>query len=1247
MFLANLVSRAQQFIDPALLPAPLAHYTNPSKAPDKATLFRHQFRLPDSQTPLYEITAELSLPPSKKPTPSPTPPPPPQSPKSWDKSNWDDPARGAHYVGQLHLSEQFLCFTTTPTSFLPTSTASASAAFTGRTHGTGPAGNGFTLPLCAVRRVERLHTQSYTFALSITTWNGFDPGSTHMPGAPAPPKLTLQLEGSRQQCERFCDALKKGLRQGIREVENMRLVAGGCYSEYLLHSDFDEAAGVRQGGEAGEREGDSEKSPRRTPPDTGLGCTFKYPGNARKLRDRSKMRLWHSYLHENGRNTTLVRQPDFHRLIRVGLPNLLRGEIWEQTSGSFYLRLQQPRLYPDTLAAHAGEESLAIEEIEKDLNRSLPEYAGFQSEEGIGRLRRVLTAYSWINEEVGYCQAMNIVVAALLIYLSEPQAFYLLSTLCDRLLPGYYSQTMYGTLLDQRVFEALVAKTIPILCDHLARHDVQLSVVSLPWFLSLYINSMPLIFAFRVLDVFFLEGPRVLFQIGLAILRINGEELLDATDDGTFISVLKSYFARLGESAHPHSQNPKHRAITNFQALMVVAFKEFDAITQATIDEQRAKLKPGVMEGIETFAKRTSIRNLGPESKKLSANDLGFLYDRFFAVLYARQQRAEQQMQLHAERKKSAKAARARGNAPAIFGAAAVQLPAAERGGVALGAASSTAMCYDAFREFLAGVARWAVTDSPSSPVKEDAQQHVGARGAGASGGAGQQGYFASLRGRAAGSGGGGGGVRGPEPAEHEFLRRLFRKWAGAGSGGIGGGAGEGEGEVSLSLQHVVYGLAAIKGSRDIMASIAYFFELYDDDCDGRVDREGILRMSEGLLFLSRRGVEGAGGEGGSGSGTATEGVGLGGRMTSKDEQFLGAVSAFIRRCFEYADPDGGGGQQRPEGAMGKEEEEEEKEVGADEVDLLDLTSEAGDEAGLVEVDSELPPHPLATPPPLPPSTPAKATLNQTATGAKTSSPRHVAANAALDPASPVHITLPTFRMLVLADETLESFFDSGFANSFHLADAPLPSSTVTGLSGLGGGGAMGAGASSMAVSATPSSHASSEVAARIPASASATGTALAGPLGAAPGAGAGGSGGVVGPGKGLRGMLDEIVTDGMRVAAEVRRRMDEAQKELDRGGSMRGVEGEEEEEGEVDVDVDVDVDLLEGADALVGGGSASASVRSGRSGKTVDERGGGVEASGETLLDEPLRDEPGRLDLAREESEREAARGKSTMFER
>ena len=383
--ISSFVQKASSLIDPNLLPGQAS-----DSRPSKSGLFRHQFRLPDSQNPLQEITAELTLSPHYSLRNNPNP---------------DVKRQGNHYVGKLHLSEQYLCFSTQASSFLSLASTSASSSFTGQTHGTGPSGNGFTIPLCAIRRVERLHTQNtLSFALAITTSNGYNDVKAKDSKDFVPQKLTLQLAGSRPHCDRFCDGLKKGLRDGIREVDKLKKVVDECYSEYHLSED----------GTVRKEKAESQPARTRDPPDTGLGAVFRYPGDARKLRDKAKMRLWKEYLRENGRNLTIVRQPTFHKLIRVGLPNRLRGETWELTSGALFLRLQKPNLYTDTLAKFSGQSSLAIDEIEKDLNRSLPEYPGFQSEEGIGRLRRVLTAYSWTNTDVGYCQAMNIVVAALL-----------------------------------------------------------------------------------------------------------------------------------------------------------------------------------------------------------------------------------------------------------------------------------------------------------------------------------------------------------------------------------------------------------------------------------------------------------------------------------------------------------------------------------------------------------------------------------------------------------------------------------------------------------------------------------------------------------------------------------------------------------------------------------------------------------------------------------------------------------------
>ncbi|KAK9459287.1 rab-GTPase-TBC domain-containing protein [Lipomyces oligophaga] len=687
----------------------------------------------------------------------------------------------------------------------------------------------FVMPLVSMKRVERLASETYLFALLIETLHG--------------QKFSLQFIGLRGQIQDFCERLIENLKRNKSNFRVLREFLSTLYSEFMM---------------ADRRGIPKENIP--IAPSGGLGQLFSYPGDARKLRDKTKLRLWAEYFRDHGRNLTLIRLPTFQKLIRVGLPNVLRGELWELTSGSMLLRLANPSVYQNLLKEHEGRRSLAIEEIEKDLNRSLPEYPAYQTDEGIERLRRVLTMYSWRNESVGYCQAMNIVVAALLIYMSEEQAFWCLSMLCDHLLPGYYAQTMYGTLLDQRVFEALVEKNMPTLWEHLVKSDIQLSVVSLPWFLSLYVNSMPLTFAFRILDVFFLEGPKVLFQVGLAILRINGEELLDVSDDGAFISILKDYFTKLHEPARPTARNEKIREITRFQELMIVALREFSSITDELIIDQRRKHKNDVLEGIEAFAKRTQLRNLH-KTGKLSNDDLVIIYDRFFQALQSSR--------------------------------------------LGLGP-TKTLMNMASFEIFMSGIASWA-----------------------------------------------------SEP--HDFLSRVFHRWDAEFRGG-------------LSLQDVVTGLGSFV-QEDIMASMAYFFELYDDDGDGKVDREGILQMSEGLLYLTKnlrnasRTVE---------SEALARPSSSNGSLSPSPPlpvyDYLASVSEFIQRSFQYATP--------------------------------------GDTETLVDDNAQL--------------------INISGLSLET--------NAALDPSHPLFITLPTFRMVVLADEALERFFAHDFASSIVFTPVQDPS---------------------------------------------------------------------------------------------------------------------------------------------------------------------------------------------------------------
>ena len=268
--LNTLVQKAQSLIDTST-----AQYPRSDGKSTKEALFRLQFRLPDSQNPLQDITAEITLTAPQTTKQS-------SLPKREKQRSQDDKAT---YVGKLHLSESFLCFSTQATSFQPSASLQASTAFTGQTQGAGPAGNGFTLPLCAIRKVERLNTTDSLVALAIVTFNGMTTLSGKQGNPADVQRLSIQLGGSRQASLRFCDALKRGLRDGVKENENYKAVIRECYSEFLL-----------SGSTKAERDAVLTANGLTAPPDTGLGMFYRYPGDAKKLRDQSKIRLWREYL---------------------------------------------------------------------------------------------------------------------------------------------------------------------------------------------------------------------------------------------------------------------------------------------------------------------------------------------------------------------------------------------------------------------------------------------------------------------------------------------------------------------------------------------------------------------------------------------------------------------------------------------------------------------------------------------------------------------------------------------------------------------------------------------------------------------------------------------------------------------------------------------------------------------------------------------------------------------------------------
>ena len=61
------------------------------------------------------------------------------------------------------------------------------------------------------------------------------------------------------------------------------------------------------------------------------------------------------------------------------------------------------------------------------------------------------------------------------------------------------------------------------------------------WFLTLYIGELPDKLVLRIFDTFLFEGTKILYRMGLAVLKIKEHSLVKALDFATINKILSNY----------------------------------------------------------------------------------------------------------------------------------------------------------------------------------------------------------------------------------------------------------------------------------------------------------------------------------------------------------------------------------------------------------------------------------------------------------------------------------------------------------------------------------------------------------------------------------------------------------------------------------------------------------------------------------------------------------------------------------
>lgn len=272
-----------------------------------------------------------------------------------------------------------------------------------------------------------------------------------------------------------------------------------------------------QDGENGEDDDDGDPIP------SGTGLVSKDCSASELIGWSEILPRWHSKLNQ--------RPKGLNVLVRNGVPEPLRGEVWQLLAGA-----QQSSELMDKYRIYLMQSAPTEQIILRDVHRTYPAHENFRTggvSSLLDSLFKVCKAYAVYDEEVGYCQGLSFLVAALLLHMPEEQAF----CVFVRIMQNYGLRDLFRNNFDELYLkfyqlEHLLEEHMPDLHQHFTTIGIEPFTYASQWFLTVFTAKFPLNAVFYIMDIFLLDGMNTIFQIALALLRSSKQELLALDFEG-------------------------------------------------------------------------------------------------------------------------------------------------------------------------------------------------------------------------------------------------------------------------------------------------------------------------------------------------------------------------------------------------------------------------------------------------------------------------------------------------------------------------------------------------------------------------------------------------------------------------------------------------------------------------------------------------------------------------------------------
>ena len=272
------------------------------------------------------------------------------------------------------------------------------------------------------------------------------------------------------------------------------------------------------------------------------------------------------------------------RSMRRGVPAKYRGRVWALLTDAAKAKENADFDYK-SLVDKGPSKSERI--IGCDVPRTYPTWSTDSSEDILGALERILNAYAFTDDEIGYTQGMNFIAAMFLLYQDEETAFWSfyslmhLSSIPHRL---FFLDSFPKLELLRIITDELIKERFPLFWEAMKEREMTSTLFAPQWFMVCFLScNFDEDMSSFIFEQFLAFGIPPLLSLGAAILDLHTQMLKEEGFDATLNWLMKP-----GESPvmKEHRQRINMALNRNW-----INSKEYDARQKQALEQQRKHKK--------------------------------------------------------------------------------------------------------------------------------------------------------------------------------------------------------------------------------------------------------------------------------------------------------------------------------------------------------------------------------------------------------------------------------------------------------------------------------------------------------------------------------------------------------------------------------------------------------------------------------------------------------------------------------